>query len=329
MSDISTLPPSAVSEETTPIRPFVRAIEIWVPTSDRSKLELADGYYGALTAFEEHSQDFTFAYDEGLPGKAWAAGHPIILKDLVTSYFKRGEAAAAEGLTCGVAIPIFSADELNAVLVLFCGEDAEHVGAVELWRTPEESNEMGLVDGYFGTATMFEFQSKHVKFMKGFGLPGLVWDSAMPVIMNDLGITRRFLRHESALQAGITRGLGIPVAKDGDTPWVLTFLTALGTPIALRFECWVPDEEKKALTFNSGVCEKNQDLSAKLKDAAIEEGAGTLGTVWKTGVPALTTDFTAEPVPIKSSCAENGFTTLIALPVISDAKVKAVVAWYI
>ena len=39
-----------------------------------------------------------FGFDEGLPGKAWAAGHPIILKEFENSYFKRTEAAKAVGL---------------------------------------------------------------------------------------------------------------------------------------------------------------------------------------------------------------------------------------
>ena len=33
-----------------------------------------------------------FGYDEGLPGKAWAARHPILLKDLQQPYFRRAEA---------------------------------------------------------------------------------------------------------------------------------------------------------------------------------------------------------------------------------------------
>ena len=41
-----------------------------------------------------------------------------------------------------------------AVMVLFCGDDEKHVGAIELWHNdPEKSDEMGLVDGYYGTPT--------------------------------------------------------------------------------------------------------------------------------------------------------------------------------
>ena len=39
------------------------------------------------------------------------------------------------------------------------------------------------------------------------GLPGLAWDSGLPVFLPDLGKGSRFLRSESALQVGINRGL--------------------------------------------------------------------------------------------------------------------------
>jgi hypothetical protein len=117
-----------------------------------------------------------------LPGKAWASGHPIILKEFENSYFRRTDAAKAVGLTCGVAMPVMAGDLLMAVVVLFCGDDDAHIGAIELWHNdPDTSYEMRLVDGYFGTADMFEFNSRHTRFPRGYGLPGGVWKSNMPV----------------------------------------------------------------------------------------------------------------------------------------------------
>jgi hypothetical protein len=34
-----------------------------------------------------------FAYDEGLPSKAWASGHPVILTEFADSCFKRIDVA--------------------------------------------------------------------------------------------------------------------------------------------------------------------------------------------------------------------------------------------
>ncbi len=97
-----------------------------------------------------------FGYDEGLPGKAWASRHPIILNDLQNPLFRRRDAARTAELTCGVAIPVFAGDILLAVLVFLCGDDEDHVGAIELWHNdPAHSAEMGMVDGYFGIAESF------------------------------------------------------------------------------------------------------------------------------------------------------------------------------
>ena len=142
-----------------PKQTFIRATEIWVPTEDGRHLVLGSGLYGLLRDFETVSHATRFAYDDGLPGKAWAAGHPIVLKDLTGSYFKRGAAAQEAGLTCAVALPVFSGPHVKAVMVLFCGDDREHIGAIEVWHTPLDSIEMGLVDGYYGSAEVLEWSS--------------------------------------------------------------------------------------------------------------------------------------------------------------------------
>ena len=68
---------------------------------------------------------------------------------------------------------------------------------------PNVSHEMGLVDGYYGTADMFEFNSRHTKFPRGFGLPGRTWKAGQPLIIKDLHNSKRFLRWEEASEIGI------------------------------------------------------------------------------------------------------------------------------
>ena len=59
------------------MRSFIRAVELWTPDEAGTSLEFADGVYNDdLEEFREISELALFAYDEGLPGKAWAAGHP-------------------------------------------------------------------------------------------------------------------------------------------------------------------------------------------------------------------------------------------------------------
>ena len=248
------------------MKTFIRVVELWVPDRTRTRLE-----FGGCLASEEYSEfkavseNALFAYDEGLPGKAWASGHPVILTKFSNSYFKRTDEAIEAGLTCGVALPVFAGEFLMAVMVLFCGDDEKHVGAVELWHNdPEKSHEMGLVDGYYGTADMFEFNSRHTKFPRGFGLPGRAWKAGMPLIIKDLHNAKSFLRWEEASEIGINCGVGIPYSTSSDQTWVVTFLSAQATPIARRFEIWVPNPSRTELVFQSGDCSKNADLSVAL-----------------------------------------------------------------
>jgi hypothetical protein len=313
------------------MKTFVRVAEIWVPTKDRMQLQFLDGLYGPLKEFRSVSEQMRFHFDEGLPGKAWSARHPIILKEFENSYFRRTEAAKLIGLTCGVALPVFVNDELTAVVVLFCGDDEAHVGAIELWHNdPDTAYEMMLVDGYYGSAEMFEFNSRYTKFPRGFGLPGRVWKSNMPLIVKDLYHSKTFLRWREAVEIGINRGLGIPYAHASGKTWVTTFLSARDTPIARRFEIWVPDAQGDTLILNSGDSDEDSRFAAGYQTVTISKSEGTIGQVWATGVPAVRDSLADDPSPAAQSAIAAGLSAMVAMPVSADGgHVKAVVAWYL
>ena len=90
------------------MKTFIRVVELWVPDRTRTHLEFG-GCLGSeeYSEFKAISENALFAYDEGLPGKAWASGHPVILTKFANSYFKRTDEAVEAGLTCGVALPVF------------------------------------------------------------------------------------------------------------------------------------------------------------------------------------------------------------------------------
>lgn len=311
------------------MKTFIQVTEIWTPSKDRSILEFHSGLYGPHKAFRAQSERMCFGYDEGLPGKAWAARHPIILKDLTNSYFLRGEAARQAGLTCGVALPIFAGDYLTAVLVFFCGDDADHIGAIELWHNnPATESDMGLVDGYFGEAESFAWISQRTRFQPGFGLPGLVWQSGIPEVMADLGLSHRFVRRDDARRVGINKGLGLPVNYAPGHNYVMTFLSALGTPIARRFEVWVPTPERDALTFLAGDCDQKPDFAAAYATTRLAIGASPVGRAWQTAIPVVSESLAEDASPIGAAAREAGLGALVAIPVLEAGKLKAVVCMY-
>lgn len=310
-------------------RSFVRATEVWTLDPSTNRLTLASASHGSMTGFAQVSDQESFGMGEGLPGRAWQSRAPVMLKGLRGSYFRRTEAAEREGLTVGLAIPVFShRDELMGVVVFLCGDDAEHVGAIELWHGGDESGDtMGLVDGYFGTAAHFEWISKRTRFPKGMGLPGQVWASGRPQLMHDLGNSRRFIRSESAGKAGLTFGLAFPVTSQASGTTVLALLSARGTPIARRFEIWSV-LDRRWMKFRDGVCELEGTPSGHDAELLVRDGDCVLTRVAATGVPEVVADLAASTDILERAAARAGFRSLVALPIHGTDSLSDVVAWY-
>ena len=312
---------------TTPVADagtFIQVSEIWVPEGDR--LVHKGGSYGALTGFEEASRRESFAKGEGLPGKAWAEGRPVVLKAFDGSYFKRTEAAHAAGLTSAVAIPVFAGDTLKAVLVVLCGDDDLRTGAIEVWV--EDNGVLMLQDGYFGAARHFEWVSQHTHFPRGQGLPGGVWAAKSPILMRDLGAGYAFIRSESAGRAGLTTGLGLPVECPGLGTCVLTLLSARGTPIARRFEIWDvrPAREGSPLeaVLTDGICEREGSLwpqqNPPVDPVKATAWRGPIGQILGSGMPLVQ----AGPAGLPA-----GYGLMVGLPIHQDGAMAFVVAWYL
>lgn len=310
------------------MKTFIRAMESWVPGDDRGCLVPGGGWY-QTPAFGAMSQRHVFAWGEGLPGRAWEEGEPVILTQFEGSYFRRAGAARAVGLTSAIAVPMFLRKKLAAVLVIFCGGDEERFGAIELWRNaPDQSPDMTLVDGYYGaTEEAFGFASRKTTFRKGIGLPGLVWERNEPVFMPDLGKADRFLRAQSALKVGINRGLGIPCDTQTGANCVLTFLSANSTPIARRFEIWSPDSGY-TLRRGEGFCETAGTLHASADGPTCRVHQGAIGRTFATGVPSFVANPAAEVPQSGAELEEAGVETLIALPLTRAGAPTGVLAWY-
>ncbi len=300
---------------------FIKAVEIWVPTPDRTRLTLKTGHYGELEYFERISRGMQFAYDEGLPGKCWAAGHPLMLKDLGNSYFQRGEAAMTVGLSSATAIPHFVDNVLTGVTVLFCGDNAHHVGAIELWHAAAGEPQMKLYDGYFGKAEKFEFASRHTQFSRGVGLPGIVWDTGLPLIMADLCKAEQFLRRDDAAKVGIGRGIGFPIAARGDEAWVLVMLSAQNSPIAQRVELWQPAAAAGSWRFTSGYAESGEDIAAHHAGVAMPMDVGPMGEAMVEARPVV--------APAFAAAADGAEAKLLVLPALGESAAAASLVAYL
>lgn len=280
------------------MKTFIRVIEYWVPSEDGSLLEFGGGLFGEAARFAAISNNLCFGRGEGLPGLAWDSGHPIVLKTLEGSYFRRAKAAQAAGLTCAIAVPIFKGDRLSAVTVFFCGDDEDHAGAIELWRNdPAESSDMTLADGYYGTTgDTFEFISRSTSFRRGTGLPGMAWDTQKPVFLPNLGKGSGFLRADGAVKVGINRGFAIPCSTLDGSNFVMAFLSALATPIARRVETWELNTSGTALRRTLGFSEVQTASTTPDTVPLTGPDAGALAQAFTSGVPTVVDPMIAIPI---------------------------------
>lgn len=307
-------------------RSFIKAAELWMPSADYGVLDYRGGLYGPGSQMARVSADMCFGRAEGLPGRAWDDAVPVVLKSLTGSYFRRGDAARADGLSAGIALPFFTGDRIGAVAVLYCGEDDDHAGAVELWHNgPAQGKDMTLAEGFYGqTAETFEYVSRRTSFRRGTGLPGLAWQQHAPVFLADLGRGSGFLRSDSAVKVGINRGLAFPCATPGTDTWVLAFLSALGTPLAQRVEVWRAGAAGAAPVLGSGCCE-TEGLLADGSES-LPAAAGCILECWTSGLPTLTHALGEQP---NRGAQQPGLSSMLVLPALEGGAVKATVALYL
>jgi PAS domain S-box-containing protein len=98
--------------------------EMWIPTGDGARLELAPGWWASSPAqeafFREASAPQTMAPGEGLPGAVWQSKQPVWI-DVETTRRKgpRIETARRVGFVAGVGVPVLAEGEVVAVLGFF------------------------------------------------------------------------------------------------------------------------------------------------------------------------------------------------------------------
>ena len=305
---------------------FIKVIEIWPPSADRRSLQLADGVFGDYQKLAADSRTRVFSYDEGLPGKAWSRAFPQIITDLESSYFLRAKDAIEANLTSAIALPIFSGEFLLSVVVFLFGDEQYEAGAIELWSNDQDkADKLTLVEGYYGSLKYLERVSRRMSFAKGEGLPGNVWDYNLPIIVTEPANSSIFLRRGSAENDGISMAFGLP-CNFQHNELVLTFLSALDTPIAKRFEIWVPERNHSYLFYHSGKCEMGEDLATLYQDKTILRGEGLVGEAWLSGCPQISRDLLNDGLLTDDHL--DRLEVAFILPLIEEGLLRSIVALY-
>ncbi|WPF89697.1 EAL domain-containing protein [Cyanobacterium aponinum AL20118] len=105
--------------------------EVWLPNFEGNVYNYSVAWYRkdnpyfdnfplALADFQQHSYDFSFHFEEGLPGKVWAERKAIWWQNIHRdSHFRRKNYAKQSGLKTALGIPVMVGDEIIAIFVFF------------------------------------------------------------------------------------------------------------------------------------------------------------------------------------------------------------------
>lgn len=304
---------------------FIRVAEVWQPSADGTVLELADGLFEAAPRFGAASRGMCFGRGEGLPGRAWELGRPLLLPRLEGSYFRRAAAARAAGLDGAAAIPVFRDGRLTCVVVLLCATGAS--GAIELWHNdPRVTGDLRLEEAIAGAgAAALEALGRDAYLPRGAGLPGEAWRREAAVFVDGLDDTRRFLRGSEAAQAGIVHGLALPCGGPASEVRVLALLSSARTPVARRIESWrvgAPGTLQRAF----GQCMSAGRLPVGPETALAEAALGLIGPARATATAAVGRGPGRLGAAQDDALAHAGLHTVLALPIVVDDSVDEVLA---
>lgn len=187
-----------------------------------------------------------------------------------------------------LCFPVFKNDEIVSLVVMLATKQLpqelgidELVGVFEIWCPEPPHEEVALSAGYFGKMERFSNVSSFVRFERGTGLPGQVWEKRQAVIHDDLSNHPGFLRAAGASADLLQTAVGIPIFGTDFIASVL-LISSDRTPIARGFEVWHRAEDSFELLGSSHV-EFDEAFSATPRSDAgkqwaskIEEAGGAV-----------------------------------------------------
>ncbi|WP_283434498.1 GAF domain-containing protein [Neorhodopirellula lusitana] len=156
--------------------------------------------------------------------------------------------------SAAIAIPVHQEDRVVSVVLLVARKpDAtvtDPIGVFEVWEPIGQYPELALKSGFYGAMERFQNVSSFVRFEKGNGLPGAVWEQRCAVIHDQLADHPGFLRAAGASADLLRTAIGIPVGgKDYQSTVVL--ISSASTPIARGMEVWAARPETNEFELTS------------------------------------------------------------------------------
>lgn len=305
---------------------FATVFEVWTVNRDGSALRHAGGSYGPLDNFRLLSEETRFTLGDGLPGMVLASRAPVILDRLRVANFARTESGRAAGLTAGIGLPLVVRNQVQSVLTILTGHRSTQF-VCEVWRPDHSEPVLRLRDGFYGRYRGFQSISAMTSFPFGQGLPGIVWETRMPQIIENLGASPQFWRAPDARRDGLYTGIGLPVMT-GRGMQVVLLLSSRDAPLLKACEIWTPSDDRSTLELTQSAYGDAHDLRPGWADIPLASADGIAGRVWASQRP-LVVDNLELIEPLRANkAADAGVTTAIGYPIMGDDGLNAVVVMF-
>ncbi|EMI15927.1 hypothetical protein RMSM_07157 [Rhodopirellula maiorica SM1] len=198
-----------------------------------------------------------------------------------------------ENAVAALAFPVFRNETIVSIVVLATTAVDQTPGVFEVWSPVGIYEEVALSSGYYGHLARFQNVSSFIRFEKGSGLPGQVWNSLRSIIHNDLANHSGFLRAAGASAGTLETAIGIPVAGENYVASVL-LISSNVAPMARGFEIWRADADG-GYTLES----------ASYPDPQIELAIGTSMPA-NSGIPALADEHNGATVTENPTILRSG-----------------------
>jgi PAS domain S-box-containing protein len=95
---------------------------------------------------------------------------------------------------------------------------------VELWTVNLEKSQMQLFSHYVADPKdekFYEDSSEFISYSKSEGLPGIVWSKGEPLLLENVGECKEFIRRDSAKKIGLKSVIGIPLFSNDEVIGIL------------------------------------------------------------------------------------------------------------
>ena len=251
--------------------------------------------YSEVDVFKLASQGLRLSEGEGLPGWVARARVPVLFDDLSSGDFVRHDAVEASNLGAGFGLPVFDGDQLAAVMIFLFDADQLIRGAFESWLPNDVRNELHLGTGYYSNLDRFRRLSQYLRFPYGAGLPGEVWQTLIPRLIDRLGESRQFLRASGAEADGLDSGLAVPIVSGVDTlESVFVMLSANQPPITRVMQTWMPVGSAGEFELSAMIASDVPGIEAVSGELRYQSGEGLVGRVLEALRPVATSDLSQE-----------------------------------